>query len=325
MDLYKTALDFLQMKKHICGDNYFSLEMKITVILASDGRVFFGTATGNDSSEYNAFITMKTLGNLYIKQLICVDEYECVFLPSFRFLEYIVSDNENNGETFVYTDSSHMQPIFTFIRRKNDNFDIPAYHSEKTDDNDVWQDNAEPSDEWQDTINPPDEWQDNSNPPDEWQDNVNPPDEWQDNVNPPDEWQDNSNPSDEWHDNIVSSENHKDFADIESADSLAGEFEGFSDDSSVSKPVVVMKKENGNMMFENAQDKQFEIKGMEINYNNQINSINAEDNIVSENYKELEAGDHDVRPERKSPLSLLQAKKLAKIAKKNAKKHSSGR
>ena len=275
MDLYKTALDFLKMKKHICGDNYFSLEMKITVILASDGRVFFGTATGNDSSEYNAFITMKTLGNLYIKQIICVDEYECVFLPSFRFLEYIVNDNESNGETFVYTDSSHMQPIFTFIRRKNDNFDIPAYHSEKEDNNDVWHDNAEPSDEW--------------------------------------------------HDNIVSSENHKDFADIESADSLAGEFEGFSDDSSVSKPVVVMKKENGNMMFENAQDKQFEIKGMEINYNNQINSINAEDNIVSENYKELEAGDHDVRPEKKSPLSLLQAKKLAKIAKKNAKKHSSGR
>ena len=275
MDLYKTALDFLKMKKHICGDNYFSLEMKITVILASDGRVFFGTATGNDSSEYNAFITMKTLGNLYIKQIVCVDEYECVFLPSFRFLEYIVNDNESNSETFVYTDSSHMQPIFTFIRRKNDNFDIPAYHSEKEDNNDVWQDNAEPSDEWQD--------------------------------------------------NIVSSENHKDFADIESADSLAGEFEGFSDDSSVSKPVVVMKKENGNMMFENAQDKQFEIKGMEINYNNQINSINAEDNIVSENYKELEAGDHDVRPEKKSPLSLLQAKKLAKIAKKNAKKHSSGR
>lgn len=275
MDLYKTALDFLKMKKHICGDNYFSLEMKITVILASDGRVFFGTATGNDSSEYNAFITMKTLGNLYIKQIICVDEYECVFLPSFRFLEYIVNDNESNGETFVYTDSSHMQPVFTFIRKKNDNFDIPAYHSEKTDDNDVWQDNAESSDEWQD--------------------------------------------------NIVSSENHKDFADIESADSLAGEFEGFSDDSSVSKPVVVMKKENGNMMFENAQDKQFEIKGMEINYNNQINSINAEDNIVSENYKELEAGDHDVRPEKKHPLSLLQAKKLAKIAKKNAKKHSSDR
>lgn len=275
MDLYKTALDFLKMKKHICGDNYFSLEMKITVILASDGRVFFGTATGNDSSEYNAFITMKTLGNLYIKQIICVDEYECVFLPSFRFLEYIVNDNESNGETFVYTDSSHMQPVFTFIRKKNDNFDIPAYHSEKTDDNDVWQDS--------------------SNPPDEWQDN------------------------------IVSSENHKDFADIESADSLAGEFEGFSDDSSVSKPVVVMKKENGNMMFENAQDKQFEIKGMEINYNNQINSINAEDNIVSENYKELEAGDHDVRPEKKHPLSLLQAKKLAKIAKKNAKKHSSDR
>lgn len=275
MDLYKTALDFLKMKKHICGDNYFSLEMKITVILASDGRVFFGTATGNDSSEYNAFITMKTLGNLYIKQIVCVDEYECVFLPSFRFLEYIVNDNESNSETFVYTDSSHMQPIFTFIRRKNDNFDIPAYHSEKEDNNDVWQDNAEPSDEWQD--------------------------------------------------NIVSSENHKDFADIESADSLAGEFEGFSDDSSVSKPVVVMKKENGNMMFENAQDKQFEIKGMEINYNNQINSINAEDNIVSENYKELEAGDHDVRPEKKSPLSLLQAKKLAKIAKKNAKKHSSDR
>lgn len=275
MDLYKTALDFLKMKKHICGDNYFSLEMKITVILASDGRVFFGTATGNDSSEYNAFITMKTLGNLYIKQIVCVDEYECVFLPSFRFLEYIVNDNESNSETFVYTDSSHMQPIFTFIRRKNDNFDIPAYHSEKEDNNDVWQDNAKPSDEWQD--------------------------------------------------NIVSSENHKDFADIESADSLAGEFEGFSDDSSVSKPVVVMKKENGNMMFENAQDKQFEIKGMEINYNNQINSINAEDNIVSENYKELEAGDHDVRPEKKSPLSLLQAKKLAKIAKKNAKKHSSGR
>ena len=274
------------MKKHICGDNYFSLEMKITVILASDGRVFFGTATGNDSSEYNAFITMKTLGNLYIKQIICVDEYECVFLPSFRFLEYIVNDNESNSETFVYTDSSHMQPIFTFIRRKNDNFDIPAYHSEKEDDNDVWQDNAEPSDEWQDNAEPSD---------------------------------------DEWHDNIVSSENHKDFADIESADSLAGEFEGFSDDSSVSKPVVVMKKENGNMMFENAQDKQFEIKGMEINYNNQINSINAEDNIVSENYKELEAGDHDVRPEKKSPLSLLQAKKLAKIAKKNAKKHSSGR
>ena len=285
MDLYKTALDFLKMKKHICGDNYFSLEMKITVILASDGRVFFGTATGNDSSEYNAFITMKTLGNLYIKQIICVDEYECVFLPSFRFLEYIVNDNESNGETFVYTDSSHMQPIFTFIRRKNDNFDIPAYHSEKEDNNDVWHDNAEPSDEWHD----------------------------------------NAEPSDEWHDNIVSSENHKDFADIESADSLAGEFEGFSDDSSVSKPVVVMKKENGNMMFENAQDKQFEIKGMEINYNNQINSINAEDNIVSENYKELEAGDHDVRPEKKSPLSLLQAKKLAKIAKKNAKKHSSGR
>ena len=275
MDLYKTALDFLKMKKHICGDNYFSLEMKITVILASDGRVFFGTATGNDSSEYNAFITMKTLGNLYIKQIICVDEYECVFLPSFRFLEYIVNDNESNGETFVYTDSSHMQPVFTFIRKKNDNFDIPAYHSEKTDDNDVWQDNAESSDEWQD--------------------------------------------------NIVSSENHKDFADIESADSLAGEFEGFSDDSSVSKPVVVMKKENGNMMFENAQDKQFEIKGMEINYNNQINSINAEDNIISENYKELEAGDHDVRPEKKHPLSLLQAKKLAKIAKKNAKKHSSDR
>lgn len=275
MDLYKTALDFLKMKKHICGDNYFSLEMKITVILASDGRVFFGTATGNDSSEYNAFITMKTLGNLYIKQIVCVDEYECVFLPSFRFLEYIVNDNESNSETFVYTDSSYMQPIFTFIRRKNDNFDIPAYHSEKEDNNDVWHDNAEPSDEWQD--------------------------------------------------NIVSSENHKDFADIESADSLAGEFEGFSDDSSVSKPVVVMKKENGNMMFENAQDKQFEIKGMEINYNNQINSINAEDNIVSENYKELEAGDHDVRPEKKSPLSLLQAKKLAKIAKKNAKKHSSGR
>lgn len=275
MDLYKTALDFLKMKKHICGDNYFSLEMKITVILASDGRVFFGTATGNDSSEYNAFITMKTLGNLYIKQIVCVDEYECVFLPSFRFLEYIVNDNESNSETFVYTDSSHMQPIFTFIRRKNDNFDIPAYHSEKEDNNDVWHDNAESSDEWQD--------------------------------------------------NIVSSENHKDFADIESADSLAGEFEGFSDDSSVSKPVVVMKKENGNMMFENAQDKQFEIKGMEINYNNQINSINAEDNIVSENYKELEAGDHDVRPEKKSPLSLLQAKKLAKIAKKNAKKHSSGR
>lgn len=275
MDLYKTALDFLKMKKHICGDNYFSLEMKITVILASDGRVFFGTATGNDSSEYNAFITMKTLGNLYIKQIICVDEYECVFLPSFRFLEYIVNDNESNGETFVYTDSSHMQPVFTFIRKKNDNFDIPAYHSEKTDDNDVWQDNAESSDEWQD--------------------------------------------------NIVSSENHKDFADIESADSLAGEFEGFSDDSSVSKPVVVMKKENGNMMFENAQDKQFEIKGMEISYNNQINSINAEDNIVSENYKELEAGDHDVRPEKKHPLSLLQAKKLAKIAKKNAKKHSSDR
>lgn len=286
MDLYKTALDFLKMKKHICGDNYFSLEMKITVILASDGRVFFGTATGNDSSEYNAFITMKTLGNLYIKQIICVDEYECVFLPSFRFLEYIVNDNESNGETFVYTDSSHMQPIFTFIRRKNDNFDIPAYHSEKEDNNDVWQDNAETSDEWQDNAEPSD---------------------------------------DEWHDNIVSSENHKDFADIESADSLAGEFEGFSDDSSVSKPVVVMKKENGNMMFENAQDKQFEIKGMEINYNNQINSINAEDNIVSENYKELEAGDHDVRPEKKSPLSLLQAKKLAKIAKKNAKKHSSGR
>lgn len=275
MDLYKTALDFLKMKKHICGDNYFSLEMKITVILASDGRVFFGTATGNDSSEYNAFITMKTLGNLYIKQIICVDEYECVFLPSFRFLEYIVNDNESNGETFVYTDSSHMQPVFTFIRKKNDNFDIPAYHSEKTDDNDVWQDNAESSDEWQD--------------------------------------------------NIVSSENHKDFADIESADSLAGEFEGFSDDSSVSKPVVVMKKENGNMMFENAQDKQFEIKGMEISYNNQINSINAEDNIISENYKELEAGDHDVRPEKKHPLSLLQAKKLAKIAKKNAKKHSSDR
>ncbi len=286
MDLYKTALDFLKMKKHICGDNYFSLEMKITVILASDGRVFFGTATGNDSSEYNAFITMKTLGNLYIKQIICVDEYECVFLPSFRFLEYIVNDNESNSETFVYTDSSHMQPIFTFIRRKNDNFDIPAYHSEKEDNNDVWRDNAEPSDEWQDNAEPSD---------------------------------------DEWHDNIVSSENHKDFADIESADSLAGEFEGFSDDSSVSKPVVVMKKENGNMMFENAQDKQFEIKGMEINYNNQINSINAEDNIVSENYKELEAGDHDVRPERKSPISLLQAKKLAKIAKKNAKKHSSGR
>ena len=285
MDLYKTALDFLKMKKHICGDNYFSLEMKITVILASDGRIFFGTATGNDSSEYNAFITMKTLGNLYIKQLLCVDEYECVFLPSFRFLEYIVNDDENNSETFVYTDSSHMQPIFTFIRQKNDSFNIPAYHSEKQDENDVWQDSSDS----------PDEWQDSSNPPDEWQDN------------------------------IVSSENHKDFADIESADSLAGEFEGFSEDNSVSKPVVVMKKENGNMMFENAQDKQFEIKGMEINYNNQINSINAEENIVSENYTELEAGDHDVRPEKKSRISLLQAKKLAKIAKKNAKKHSSGR
>lgn len=295
MDLYKTALDFLKMKKHICGDNYFSLEMKITVILASDGRIFFGTATGNDSSEYNAFITMKTLGNLYIKQLLCVDEYECVFLPSFRFLEYIVNDDENNSETFVYTDSSHMQPIFTFIRQKNDSFNIPAYHSEKQDENDVWQDNSDSPDEWQESSDSPDEWQDSSNPPDEWQDN------------------------------IVSSENHKDFADIESADSLAGEFEGFSEDNSVSKPVVVMKKENGNMMFENAQDKQFEIKGMEINYNNQINSINAEENIVSENYTELEAGDHDVRPEKKSRISLLQAKKLAKIAKKNAKKHSSGR
>lgn len=234
VNLYEKAIEFLKMKKHICAGNYFNLNLNASVILASDNRIFICCSSGNDESEYNTFIAMKTISpELYIKKIICVDEYECVYLPSMKFMDYIVNDNEENSEAFVFIDDYHERPVYSFIQNTRVNNFTDS--SEKTSD---------------------DEWHDNS---DAVFGDKNITGTYDNNIN-------NSNIPQRFETDVILSENHdsirtlngdviikksensdaghlKNYAEIDFSKDFAEDFEGFSEElQAVSKPVVVMKK-----------------------------------------------------------------------------------
>ncbi len=276
MELYDKAVEFIKMKKHICGESFFSLELKVTVLLSAEEEIFIGCSTKDDLSEYNAFINMKLSGKKQIKKMICVDEYECVFLPSMKFIDYIVNDNQANSDTLVFIDPTHIISVFSIIEISNN--EIKEINENKNKDNRLNSKNSVPTSENIDFNSDFDDFSDEHQKPVRVIGDNNiikaPP--------PP----------------VIQ---NQDFT-VGFSDDFENEFEN----TSPPPPVVVIKKDNFTEGFEtgvlNETEKAIPVMKNEF-------SDNSGEELISNDTKEST-----------SLLSVIQAKRMAKLAKKNAKK-----
>jgi hypothetical protein len=193
--------------------------MKVTIILSSDDRIFTACSTYDDLSEYNAFVLMKTEGASHIKRIICVDEYECVFLPDMKFIDYIVNDCEENSNAFIFADPSHIMSVFSIMqinKREQDEKNVVQKNNVKRNSNNIIYGNQVPSAD-SSNIDFNSEFDDFS--------------------------EESQKPvvvmSDRKNSNIHTS---KEYPSVSSVDDFAESFEGFSFEAQ--RPVVVMKKQN---------------------------------------------------------------------------------
>jgi hypothetical protein len=288
MDLYSKAVEFLKMKKHTCAGNFFNFGLHVSVICSSDDRIFIGCSSGKDESEYNTFLEMKTISqHLYIKKIICVDEYECVYLPSMKFIDYIVNDNEKNSEAFVFVDVSHVRPVYSFIQNKRIN--TPSYFTLPVQDE--WQDNNKEIYENNNMV------QDN---------NINRNETLSDNV----QHHNNSGVSSMKNNFISNPQNRKAdalkaYATIDFNENFADDFEGGSDvESIVSKPVIVMKKETANTVPKSNTETENEEK--------YENPVDEKEPSTNKSYDEIRNRKKD---DRHSSLPMNDVKKFAAAAK----------
>lgn len=289
MDLYSKAVEFLKMKKHICAGNFFNIGLHVCVIYASDDRIFIGCSSGNDESEYNTFLEMKTISpQLYIKKIICVDEYECVYLPSMKFIDYIVSDNEKNSEAFVFVDVSHVRPVYSFIQNKRitpSAFFTSPVMDEWQDNNAYRNNNAVQNNNIvkNNTVNRNAVSSDNS---------------------PQNKNNFISTPADRKNDNL------KSYADIDFNDNFADGFEDSSEmENASSRPVIVMKRENKNAEPEN------QVNEIQKNTSYKADNGNVQQTVSDETDKVRIKHKHKEKNSDSSSLSMGDVKKFASAAK----------
>ncbi len=229
MDLYNKAVDFIKMKKHMFGENFYKFGMKVTIILSSDDRVFTACSTYDDLSEYNAFVLMKTEGASYIKRIICVDEYECVFLPDMKFIDYIVNDCEENSNAFIFADPSHMMSVCSIIEINKKEFDenniVKKNNDKQNSNNIIYGDKVPSADSLKIDFNS--EFDDFS--------------------------EESQKPVVVMSD-IKNSDIHKlkEYPSASTVDGFADSFEGFSDEPQ--RPVVVMEKKNSQSVSDEDDD-----------------------------------------------------------------------